>query len=443
MKKFYTFIIASLFAISSISLWSCSDNNADGTDESADMTGAYYNVSIDDISYYEKFRDRNITINVYNWGEYISDGTEDSLDVVKAFEKISGINVNYNTFATNEDMYAKFKSGSTSVYDIVIPSDYMIGKMIDEGMLEKINFDNVPNFKYIDDSFKYLDFDPTNEYSVPYTWGVVGVVYNKKYVTEEEASTWDVLWNEKFKGEILMFSNSKDAFALALAKLGYSLNSTDKDEINEAAALLREQKPLVQTYVMDQVFDKMQLEEAWVAPYYAGDALTMIDNNSNLAFAFPKEKSNIFTDSICIPKGSKNKEAAEAFINFMCEVEVMAANGEYIYYSTPSTAAKELILSNMESYVEDGDMTQEAVDNYIKVSYPSEDVVSRCEAYINLPQETNELTIRLWSDILLGIDEDSWWNKAILPVSIIIGLGFCILIILSRYRKAQKRRAKY
>ena len=319
----------------------------------------------------------------------------------------------------------------------------MIGKMIDEGMVEKLNFDNIPNFKYIDEEYRNPDFAPTNEYSVPYTWGVVGIVYNKKYVTEEEASTWDVLWNEKFKGEIMMFSNSKAAFAIALSKLGYSMNTTNEKEIQEAGALLRKQKPLVQTYVMDQVFDKMQLEEAWIAPYYAGDALTMIDNNSNLAFAFPKEKSNIFLDSICIPKGSKNKEAAEAFINFLCEVEVAAANGEYIYYSTPSSTAKELIISNMTSYVEDGDMTQEELDNYINVSYPSETVTAKCEAFINLPQETNELVIRLWSDILIGIDEDSWWNKAILPVSIIIALGLCILIILLRYRKAQKKRAKY
>ena len=442
MKKLFSFVMIPVIILSLLPLNSCSESEI-SEEEELDKSEAYYEVEVDDISYYEKFRDQNITLNVYNWGEYISDGTEGRLDVVKAFENISGIDVNYNTFATNEDMYAKFKGGSTSVYDIVIPSDYMIGKMIDEGMVEKLNFDNIPNFKYIDEEYKNPDFDPTNEYSVPYTWGVVGIVYNKKYVTEEEASTWDVLWNEKFKGEILMFSNSKDAFAIALSKLGYSMNTTNEKEIQEAGDLLRKQKPLVQTYVMDQVFDKMQLEEAWIAPYYAGDALTMIDNNSNLAFAFPKEKSNIFLDSICIPKGSKNKEAAEAFINFLCEVEVAAANGEYIYYSTPSSTAKELIISNMTSYVEDGDMTQEELDNYINVSYPSETVTAKCEAFINLPQETNELVIRLWSDILIGIDEDSWWNKAILPVSIIIALGLCILIILLRYRKAQKKRAKY
>lgn len=434
-------MLALLFVLPCLSLVSCETDFEDEGEE--DTSQAYYDVEVDDISYYEKFRNKNITINVYNWGEYISNGSEGSLDVITAFEKISGIDVNYTNYATNEDMYAKFKAGSTSVYDIVIPSDYMIDKMISEGMLEKINFDNVPNFKYIDEEYRNPDFDPTNEYSVPYTWGTVGIIYNTKYVTEEEASSWDILWNEKYKGEILMFSNSKDAFAIALAKLGYSLNTTNEEEIREAAQLLRKQKPLVQTYVMDQIFDKMQLEEAWIAPYYAGDAITMIDNNENLAFAFPKESSNIFIDSICIPKGSRNKEAAEAFINFICEVEVMAANGEYIYYSTPSSDAKELIISNMTTYVEDGDMTQEELDNYIKVSYPSQEIVDRCESFVNLPKETNELVIRLWSDILIGIDEDSWWNKAIMPVTIIVALGLCILIILMRYRRAQKKRAKY
>lgn len=445
MKKFSTLIFALILIFSSLSFWSCSDS-AD-LEEGEDTSGAYYDVEVDDISYYEKFRDRNITINVYNWGEYISNGSEESLDVIGAFEKISGINVNYTNFATNEDMYAKFKSGATSVYDVVIPSDYMIDKMIDEDMLEELNYDNIPNYKYIDEEFKYPDYDNTGEngtarYSVPYTWGTVGIIYNTKYVTEEEASTWDVLWNPKFAGEILMFSNSKDAFAIGLKKLGYSMNTTDVNEISEATDILRDQKKYVQTYVMDQIFDKMQLEEAWVAPYYAGDAITMIDNAAindvELAFAFPKEGTNLFIDAMCIPKGSKNKEAAEAFINFMCEVEVAAANGEYIFYSSPSTIAKEQILENMTEY-----MSEEEINSYLQISYPNEQLIQQCESFINLPKDTNELIIRNWSDILIGIDEDTWWNKAILPVSIIIALGLCILIILLRYRKAQKKRAKY
>ncbi len=445
MKRFSTFIFALMLSFSSLSLWSCSDSSE--SEEGEDTSGAYYDVEVDDISYYEKFRDKNITINVYNWGEYISNGSEESLDVIGAFEKISGINVNYTNYATNEDMYAKFKSGATSVYDVVIPSDYMIDKMIEEDMLEEINYDNIPNYKYIDEEFKYPDYDNTGKngtarFSVPYTWGTVGIIYNTKYVTKEEASTWNVLWNPKFSGEILMFSNSKDAFAIGLKKLGYSMNTTNVDEIEAATDLLREQKKYVQTYVMDQIFDKMQLEEAWVAPYYAGDAITMIENAAKndveLAFAFPEEGTNLFIDAMCIPKGSKNKEAAEAFINFMCEVEVAAANGEYIFYSSPSTVAKEQILENMTEY-----MSEEEIESYLHISYPNDELIKQCESFINLPKDTNELIIRNWSDILIGIDEDTWWNKAILPVSIIIALGLCILIILLRYRKGQKKRAKY
>jgi len=449
-NRFFMLIYVLLFFASSLTLTSCT--NSDTSDEEEDTSDAYYEVEVDDPSYYEKFKGKNITINVYNWGEYISNGSEGSLDVIGAFEKISGIDVNYTNYATNEDMYAKFKSGTTSVYDVVIPSDYMINKMIEEDMLEEKNYDNIPNYKYIDEKFKTPDYDNsgvnnTAKYSVPYTWGTVGIIYNTEHVLEEEASTWDVLWNPKFKGQILMFSNSKDAFAIGLKKLNYSMNTTDVDQIEEATDILREQKQYVQTYVMDQIFDKMQLEEAWVAPYYAGDAITMIENAAindvELAFTMPQEGTNIFIDAMCIPKGSRNKEAAEAFINFMCEVEVMAANGEYIYYSTPSTAAKELILENMDSYIADGDMTEEDKQRYLDISYPDNEQLSRCESFINLPKDTNELIIRNWSDIIIGIDEDTWWNKAILPVSIIIALGLCILIILLRYRKVQKKRARY
>lgn len=422
MKKILCFFLALFLFISPLLLSSCQTEFEEDGEE--DTSGAYYDVEVDDISYYEKFRDRGITINVYNWGEYISNGSEGSLDVVAAFEKISGINVNYTNYATNEDMYAKFKAGSASVYDIVIPSDYMIAKMIEEDMLEKLDFSNIPNADYIADQYRYNSFDPKGEYSIPYTWGTVGIIYNTKHVTAEEASTWDIFWNEKFAGEILMFSNSKDAFAIALSKLGYSMNTTDIEQINQAGELLREQKKYVQTYVMDQIFDKMQLEEAYVAPYYAGDAITMIDGNENLAFTFPKESFNIFIDSVCIPKGSKNKEAAEAFINFLCETEVAAANCEYICYSTPHMAAKEIL------------------DDEIKnnpIAYPPEETTARAESFVNLPKDVNEHVIRLWSDILIGINEDSWQSKAIVPVAIIIGLGLVILIILMKIRRAKKR----
>lgn len=420
MKRHLTVFFVLLSILSLLSVTSCSKNES----EKEDFSNAVTEVTVRDSSYYEKFRDQKLSINVYNWGEYISNGSEGSLDVIAAFENISGIKVNYTNYATNEDMYAKFKAGSGNVYDIVIPSDYMIAKMIKEDMLEKLDFDNIPNISYIDEQYRYPDFDKNCEYSVPYTWGTVGIIYNTKYVTEEEASTWDVLWNPKFKNEILMFSNSRDAFAIALAKLGYSLNTDNLGEIKEAGALLQEQKQYVQTYVMDQIFDKMQLEEAYVAPYYAGDAMTMIKRNPSLAFAFPKESSNIFIDSICIPKGSENKEAAEAFINFLCEPEVAAANCEYICYSTPESAAKELLPDEMKDS---------------PIAYPDAETIARFESFVDLPSEANELMIRLWNDILIGTNDNGWQSGPLTIVTIIVGLALVILIILMKVRKNKKK----
>lgn len=420
MKRHLTVFFVFLSILSLLSVTSCSKNES----EKEDFSNAVTEVAVRDSSYYEKFRDQKLSINVYNWGEYISNGSEGSLDVIAAFENISGIKVNYTNYATNEDMYAKFKAGSGSVYDIVIPSDYMIAKMIKEDMLEKLDFDNIPNISYVDEQYRYPDFDKNGEYSVPYTWGTVGIIYNTKYVTEEEASTWDVLWNPKFKNEILMFSNSRDAFAIALAKLGYSLNTDNLGEIKEAGALLQEQKQYVQTYVMDQIFDKMQLEEAYVAPYYAGDAMTMIKRNPSLAFAFPKESSNIFIDSICIPKGSENKEAAEAFINFLCEPEVAAANCEYICYSTPESAAKELLPDEMKDS---------------PIAYPDAETIARFESFVDLPSEANELMIRLWNDILIGTNDNGWQSGPLTIVTIIVGLALVILIILMKVRKNKKK----
>lgn len=327
------------------------------------------------------FDDREV-LNVYNWGEYISDGEDDSLDVIEAFEEKYNIRVNYTTYASNEEMYQKIKSGAGN-YDIIIPSDYMIEKMISEDMLEKLDFDNIPNYKYIGDDYKNLDFDPENEYSVPYLWGTVGVFYNTKMVDEEDIKdqSWDILWNEKYSGQILMFDNPRDAFGIALKKLGYSQNTTDKAEWQEAYELLAEQKPLVQAYVMDQIFDKMANEEAAIAPYYAGDARIMVAENPDIGFYLPKEGSNKFFDSMCVVKGSEHKEAAEKFIDFMCEADVALANSEYVCYSTPHTEAYKLL----DKEIRDN-------DNY----YPSSRALERCEVFCNLPPKINELQNDLW-----------------------------------------------
>ncbi len=276
------------------------------------------------------------TLNVYNWAEYISEGAEGTLYVTKAFEKLTGIEVNYSTYESNEVMYSKLKSDAVS-YDVIIPSDYMIERLISEGML--LSFDpekELSNYSYIDGQYKNLYFDPDNTYSVPYNVGMVGLIYNTKMVTEAPDS-WSALWDEAYKGKILMFNNSRDSFGIAQALVGVDLNSTDKADWDKAAAKLEEQKPLLQGYVMDEVFNKMEDGNAALAPYYAGDFLTMQEINPDLAFVYPKEGVNIFVDSMCIPANARNAAAAKLFINFMLEPEVALANAETICYASPNT----------------------------------------------------------------------------------------------------------
>lgn len=383
---------------------------------------AFASVEVEDASYYEKFKGQDITLNVYNWGEYISDGGEGTLDVIKEFEEISGIKVTYTSYETNEDLYAKLSS-SNSRYDIIIPSDYMIARMINEDMLEKINFDNIPNISMIDDEYRFTDFDKTGEYSVPYTWGTVGVVYNKNHVDEEDIGSWDLLWNEKYSGAILMFSNSRDAFGVALKKLGYSLNSTNEKEIAEATELLKQQQKVNQAYVMDQVFNKMESESAYIAPYYAGDCLTMIEDAASsgveLDFYYPEEGFNIFIDSICIPKGSRNKEAAEAFINFLCETEIAVANCEYICYFSPHIKVSEIV------------ETDERI-------YASPEQLENAESYIALPDDISSLYDSSWIEVRSNLD-----ISELVIVAIILSLALSVLIVLTVLRRMKKKKINY
>ena len=380
---------------------------------------AFAEVSVEDEAYYAAFRDKGITLNVYNWGEYISDGSDDSVDVIKEFEEISGIKVNYTLFDTNEDMYAKVVHGG-SQYDIIIPSDYMIARLIDEDRLEKLDFDKIPNISLIDDKYRYTDFDPEGAYTVPYTWGMVGLVYNTKHVTAEEASTWDILWNEKFKGKVLMFGNSRDAFGIALKKLGYSLNTENLEEINKAADALKAQKAINQMYAMDQTFDKMANENAYAAPYYAGDCLTMMERNEDLAFSYPKEGVNQFIDSICIPKGTTNKDAAEAFINFLCETDIAVANCEFISYFTPQTEAMEIV----------------GVDERIM---PSDEVLENSETFVMLGDEANSHMEDLW----LQIRSTSMFDSPVYLLALILLLALIIFIILYVARKKKNSKIDY
>ena len=308
-------------------------------------------------------------LNVYNWGEYISDGSDDSLNTIKAFEQWyeetygRKVKVNYTTFASNEDMYAKLSSGAVS-FDVVIPSDYMIARMKDEGMLLPLDFDNIPNYANIDESFHGLYYDPDDIYTVPYTYGVVGVIYNAAVVDPADADDWDLMWNDKYAGEILQFNNSRDAFATAQYKLGLDVNSTDRAEWDAALAELKRQSPLVKSYVMDEVYNMMESGEAAIAAYYAGDYFTMLDAQADgvdLRFYYP-ERTNYFIDAMCIPSCAQNKELAEIFINYMLSPEPAIANAEYICYASPNSA-----VYTDEGYIDD--MGEDAMD----ILYPEID----------------------------------------------------------------------
>ena len=363
-------------------------------------------------------------ITVYNWGQYISDGTDGSLDVIAAFEEETGIKVNYLTFDSNESMYTKLKTGGTT-YDVIIPSDYMIGKLIEENMLEPLDFDNIPNYQYIDESFRNQSYDPTNTYSVPYTWGTVGLIYNSQYVSAADAASWNCLWNEKYAGKILMFDNPRDAFAIAESILGYSLNSENEDELRAAADLLTEQKGLVQSYVMDQIFDKMQRGEAWAAPYYAGDYLTMVEENPDLAFSFPEEGFNIFIDAMCIPKGCQNKAGAEAFINFLCRPDICAANLDYLGYSTPESAAKELM---------DPEVTSSPV------AYPDDETLARTESFGALSTQATQTMNDLWLNVKTTGSNTTLY--IVISVVAVLAVAAVFIVMNARRRRKKSRRCK-
>jgi len=329
--------------------------------------------------------DEQVTINVYNWGQYIADGSDDSLDIIAAFEEAyPNIKVNYTTYDSNETMYSKLVNGGITV-DVIIPSDYMIARMRQEGMLLELDFDNIPNYQYIDNTFKNTSFDPENKYSVPYTWGTVGIIYNSQYVDEADVTGWELLWNEKYAGKILMFDNSRDAFGITQYMLGYDVNTTNQAELQECADMLAKQKPVLQQYVMDQIFATMQNEEAWIAPYYAGDYLTMAEENPNLKFYLPEHQGfNLFIDSMCIPTCAKEKEAAEIFINFLCDPEISAANMEWVCYSTPISEARQYLdpeVANSE------------------VSYPAEEKLKKASSYSFLNPETTRLVEALFMNV--------------------------------------------
>lgn len=364
--------------------------------------------------------DRNVTINVYNWGEYIANGTDGSMDVNEEFTRRTGIKVNYTTFDSNEALYSKLVGGGAD-YDVIIPSDYMVSRLIHENMLAELDFANIPNYQYIDESFRGSEYDPENRYSVPYTWGVVGLFYNTDYI-KEEITSWSALWDDRYAGKILMFDNPRDAFAIAQFMLGQSVNTTREEDWQEAAALLKQQKPMVQAYVMDKIFDKMESEEAWIAPYYAGDAAILVDNNEKIRFVVPKEGTNYFVDAMCIPATSIHKAEAEAYINFLCDPEIAGANMNYIGYSTPETAAK--------AY-----MDQEMVES--PIHYPDAEILANTQVFVNLPEDTSKLIDSLWAEAKMGGPGES----AVLAAIILGFLAMYIAIIVGKRRKRRRELA--
>lgn len=327
-------------------------------------------------------------INVYNWGEYIDP------EVIEMFEEETGIKVEYNEFVTNEDMFPVVQTGAVE-YDVVAPSDYMIQKMIEEDLLQEINFDNIPNVKNIDpihwESSK--EFDPENKYSVPYCWGTLGILYNTSMI-DTEIDSWEAIFDKNFMaehgydGKVLMIDSVRDAFAIAFSYLGYNINSTDETEIEEAKILLQEQYSSVDAYVVDQVRDKMIGGENPIGIIYSGEAIYTQRENPDLEYVVPKEGSNVWIDSWVIPKNAPNKENAEKWIDFMCRPDIALMNFDYITYSTPNKAAWELI--------EDEDIKNS------QIAFPDESVLDNCTTFQYLGSEMDELYLQKWNEVKTG-----------------------------------------
>lgn len=317
-------------------------------------------------------------ITVYNWGEYIDPS------VLETFEEETGIHVNYTTFETNESLYSTLSTGGYDI-DVIIISDYMVSRLASENKLAKLDFSNIPNFDLIGDDYKNLSYDPENLYSVPYMWGTVGLIYNSAMI-DEELTSWGAMFDQKYKDQIVMINNSRDAFAIALQYLGYDINTTDKAQLQEAYDLLEEQSKIVQSYAMDQIFDKLESGEAALGVYYAGDYLTMLENNPDLKFVVPEEGSNWFVDAMCIPSESTKQEMAETFINFMSSTEISTLNMEAIGYSSPNTEAAETYSADLD------DLSK-------SVMFPSSEILGNCEIFTNLPQDILELYDSLWTKL--------------------------------------------
>ncbi len=414
MKRVSLIVIAVLIALSSLSLSACGGSTSDD----------------------DGFQGE---VNVYNWGEYISPGDDGTIDVIKEFQDKYHIKVNYTNFETNEEMY-NVLTNSNSTYDVIIPSDYMVARLRNEGMLEKLDFSNIPNYKYIDERFKNMDYDPDNEYSVPYSWGFVAIGYNTDMIKEGSVTGFKDLWDPKYKDDgILMFNNSRDAMAIAMQLCDPPIDpgskSFTREDIDRATDKLIEEKSVLKKYVMDQVFTEMEGNQSGLCAYYAGDIFTMMDNNEALSYCLPEEGSNLFNDAMCIPSTCKNKENAELFINFMCEPEIAAANAEYITYGTPNTGALEYI---------DEEMLESELIN------PPDEYLEKCYTFANLDDDIySYMQKRFVEACSASAEVSSVEKKAVDPgavTAVVIILAVIIIativIIILDIRKALKNRGR-
>ncbi len=375
-----------------------------------------------------------VTLYVYNWGEYISDGSEDCLDSNAAFEEWYyetygvKVKVNYSTFSSNESLYAKLNSGSVS-YDVVVPSDYMIERLIDEDLLAPLNYDNIPDIGNILPEFwgetsEHSAHDPGNVYSVPYLYGMIGIIYNTTMVEEDDPNlgSWALMWDEKHAGNILQFNNSRDAFGSAQYFLGLDVNSDSEADWRRALDKLKEQKPILQGYVMDEIYNKMENGSAGIAAYYAGDYLAMYENNPDLEFFYPEEGTNFYLDAMCIPKSSKNKEIAERYINFMLTEEPAIANAEYTYYASPNRLVVE-----SEEYIEYmGEIKEDAYEKMYDTGSVS------TSTYQNLSGDKLILINQLWEELKSDIQIST-------GIYVICGVIIAVLLSLGIYFGVRKK----
>ncbi len=451
MKKI---LIALLLFVLTLSLFSC------GKDEQNSPP----TLSVESTPLPEYKPGETVTLNVYNWGEYIADGSEGSLDVNGAFEeyfnstlseKYGGIKIKvaYSTYATNEDMYSKLKNSAVS-YDIVIPSDYTIEKMKNEGMLYSFDTSSLENYSNIPTEFRGTYYDKDNEYSVPYTYGMMGVIYNKAKVDSEDIQkrSWSLLWNEKYAANILQYNNPRDAFATAMYLSGLDVNSQDPEDWDRAFELLKEQKPLLQAYVNDEIFNKMGSESAYIASYYVGDFLTMQANQENLDFYYPKEGVNYFIDAMCIPTSSKNPHLAKEYINFMISEEPAVENALMIGYASPNTAVreseeyKEYLIEQFPYLSDSGENAYDLLYNYtpdnVNSAYNAlfpDTVDPAC--YRSFPADIQARVNTLWETLKIHGSTELWVHITSIGIITLV-LGYALYAIYIKKKRSKHYRKK-